>query len=126
MSIFNFAGGSTTVSLLAAASCANTAAATGTGVDLIDYDAPIIITQNHGVSTGTLDGKIQDSADNSSFADISVSGVTATFTQSTTTADVKSLVINPKTVRRYIRYLGTVGTGPQVVGVTMVGIKKTV
>lgn len=122
MSQFNFPGNSTTVSLLTAVSAANTAAATGTGVDLLDYEGPVVIVQNHGVSTGTLDGKIQDSADNSSFAD--VAGLT--FTQSTTTADIKSLVVQSKQVRRYIRYLGTVGTGPQVVSVSMTGVKKTV
>lgn len=119
---FNFPGNSTTTCLLASASCANTAAATGTGVDLRDYEGPVVIVQNHGTSTGTLDGKIQDSGDNASFAD--VSGLT--FSQSTTTADVKSLVVQSKQVRRYIRYLGTVGTGPQVVGVCMVGVKKSV
>ena len=122
MSQFNFPGNSTTAVLLAAASCANTAAATGTGVDLQDYEGPVVIVQNHGTSTGTLDGKIQDSADNSSFADVSG----ATFTQSTTTADVKTLVLQSKHVRRYIKYVGTVVTGPQVVGVTMTGVKKSV
>ena len=122
MSQFNFPGNATTTTLLAAVSAANTAAATGTGVDLLDYEGPMLVTQNHGVSTGTLDGKIQDSADNSAFAD--VAGLT--FTQSTTTADTKTLVIQSKQVRRYVRYLGTVGTGPQVVGVTMSGVKKSV
>ena len=122
MSQFTFPGNSTTVVMLAAASCANTAAATGTGVDLNDYEGPVIVVQNHGTSTGTLDGKIQDSADNSSFAD--VSGLT--FTQSTTTADIQSLVVQSKQVRRYIKYVGTVGTGPQVVGVSMTGQKKSV
>ena len=112
MSQFNFPGNATTAVMLAAASCANTAAATGTGVDLKDY----------GTGTGTLDGKIQDSANNSSFAD--VSGLT--FTQSTTTADIQSLVVQSKQVRRYIRYVGTIVTGPQVVGVSMSGVKKSV
>ena len=122
MSQFNFPGNATTTTLLAAASCANTAAATGTGVDLLDYEGPMLVTQNHGVSTGTLDGKIQDSADNSSFAD--VAGLT--FAQVTTTVNTQSIVIQSKQVRRYVRYLGTVGTGPQVVGVTMSGVKKSV
>lgn len=124
MSQFNYASGATCASLLTSVSAANTAAATGTGVDLIDYDTSVMIVQNHGTSTGTLDGKIQDSADNSSFADISVTGVTSTFTQETTTAGIQVLALNPKSVRRYIRYVGTVGTGPQVVGVSLVGIKK--
>lgn len=122
MSQFNFPGNSTTTVLLAAASCDNTAAATGTGVDLKDYEGPVVIVQNHGTSTGTLDGKIQDSANNSSFADVTG----AVFTQETTTAGVQSLVLQSKQVRRYIKYVGTVGTGPQVVGVTMTGVKKSV
>lgn len=122
MSQFNFPAGSTAINLLTAASCANTAAATGSGVDLNDYEGPILVIQNHGVSTGTLDGKIQDSADNSSFAD--VSGLT--FTQETTTAGTQKISFDRKLVRRYIKYVGTVGTGPQVVGVTAVGFKKTV
>lgn len=122
MSQFNFPGNATTVVMLAAASCANTAAATGTGVDLKDYEGPVLIVQNHGTSTGTLDGKIQDSADNSSFADVAG----ATFAQSTTTADIQALVVQSKQVRRYIKYVGTVGTGPQVVGVSLSGVKKSV
>jgi hypothetical protein len=119
MSLFNFAGLATTVSLAPAAS--NAASFNGTGVDLQDYNSPVLIVQNHGVSTGTLDGKIQDSADNSSFADVSG----AVFTQSTTTADVKMLTITPGQVRRYVRYVGTIVTGPQVVSVTLSGVKKT-
>ena len=122
MSQFTFPGNATTVVMLAAASCDNTAAATGSGVDLRDYEGPVLIVQNHGTSTGTLDGKIQDSANNSSFAD--VSGLT--FTQSTTTADIQSLVVQSKQVRRYIRYVGTIVTGPQVVGVSLSGVKKSV
>lgn len=122
MSQFTFPGNATTTVMLAAASCANTAAATGTGVDLKDYEGPVLIVQNHGTSTGTLDGKIQDSADNSSFADVAG----ATFTQSTTTADIQALVVQSKQVRRYIKYVGTVGTGPQVVGVSLSGVKKSV
>lgn len=122
MSQFNFPGNSTVTSLLTAVSAADTAAATGSGVDLQDYEGPVVITQNHGVSTGTLDGKIQDSANNSSFAD--VSGLT--FTQETTTEGIQKLVVQSKQVRRYIKYVGTVGTGPQVVSVSMVGVKKSV
>jgi hypothetical protein len=119
MSLFNFAGLATTVSLSAAASNASTV--TGAGVDLQDYNSPVLIVQNHGTSTGTLTGKIQDSADNSTFDD--VAGLA--FTQSTTTADVKMLTLTPGQVRRYIRYVGTIVTGPQVLSVSMSGVKKT-
>ena len=118
----NFPGNATVVSLLSPVSAANTAAATGSGVDLMDYEGPIIITQHHGLSTGTLDGKIQDSADNSSFADVTG----ATFTQETTTVGVQKLALQSKQVRRYIKYVGTIVTGPAIVGVSMSGVKKTV
>lgn len=123
MSQYTYPGNATVVTLLASGSAANTAAATGTGVDLLDYDGPILITQNHGLSTGTLDGKIQDSADNSAFADIVPA---AAFAQETTTVGIQKLALQAHQIRRYIRYVGTVGTGPQVVGVSFSGVKKNV
>lgn len=121
MSIFNFASGASVVSLSASASQASTV--TGAAVDLQAYDAPVAIIQNHGTGTGTLDGKIQDSADGSTgWADVSG----ATFTQSTTTADCKVMALNPKNAKRYIRYVGTIVTGPQNVAVQLVGVKKSV
>lgn len=119
---FNFAGNATVVNLLSPVSAANTAAATSTGIDLIEYDSPVVVTQHKGLGTGTLDGKIQDSADNSSFAD--VAGLT--FAQETTAVGIQKLAVNPKSVRRYIRYLGTIVTGPQIVGVSVAGVKKSV
>ena len=118
MSLFNFPGGSTTEVLAAAQSAASTV--TGTGVDLKDYEGPVLVVQNGGAGTGTLDGKIQDSADNVTFAD--VAGLT--FAQKGTAAGTQSLVVQSKQVRRYIRYVGTVVTGPQLVAVTATGVKK--
>lgn len=121
MSQFNYAGAATAVNLSASASQASTV--TGAAVDLLDYEGPVAIIQNHGTGTGTLDGKIQDSADGSTgWADVAG----AAFTQSTTTADVKVLALNPKQIRRYIRYVGTIVTGPQNVAVSLVGVKKSV
>jgi hypothetical protein len=123
MSQFNFPGNSTTVALLAAASCANTAAATGSGVDLLDYEGPVVIVQNHGTGTGTLDGKIQDSADGATdWQDVTGGG----FTSVTTTAAIESKVLNRSAIRRYVRYVGTIVTGPQVVGVVAIGVPKSV
>lgn len=123
MSQFNYPGNATVVNLLTPVSAANTAAATSAaGVDLLDYEGPVLVTQHHGVGTGTIDGKIQDSADNSAFAD--VAGLT--FTQDTTTASVKALVVQSKQVRRYIRYVGTIVTGPHLIAVSLSGVKKSV
>jgi hypothetical protein len=52
-----------------------------------------------------MDVKIQDSADNSTFAD--VSGYT--LTQVTTTDSLQSLSIDKRLVRRYVRAVFTIG-----------------
>lgn len=121
MSQFNFPSAANVVNLSASASQASTV--TGAALDVRGYEGPMAIVQNHGTGTGTLDGKIQDSPDGSTgWGDVSG----ATFTQSTTTADAKVLVLNPRATRGYIRYVGTIVTGPQNVGVTLIGVNKSV
>lgn len=93
-----------------------TATVTGTGVDIKGAEGDILINQSVGTVTGTsptLDTKIQDSADNSSWSDVSG----ATFTQVTATPStanaVTSLVLQSRTLRRYVRAVGTItGTSP--------------
>lgn len=104
---------------------ARTATVTGSGIDLKDYIGGYEITQDVGAVSGTsptLDGKIQDSADNSSFADVSG----ATFTQVTTSDKIQSIRIDVDAVRRYIRYVGTIaGTSPSfTMGVNGRGVKQ--
>lgn len=123
MSMYTFPGNSTVMTLLAAVSAANTAAATGSAVDLRGYEGAVEITQCKGAGTGTLDGKIQDSADGSTdWQDVTG----ATFTQAGTGANTQAIALNANSVRRYIRYVGTIATGPQLVAVTAVGVPKSV
>lgn len=93
------------------APAARTTSANGTGVDLRGATDVLVILTN-GTTSGTsptLDVKIQDSADNSSFAD--VSGLT--FSQITAAADPATLQVDPRAVRRYIRAVATIaGTSP--------------
>lgn len=92
-----------------------TATVTGTGVDLSPYvntvNTNLKIVADVGTVTGTtptLDIKIQDSDDNSSFSDITG----ATFTQITATG-AGAVKIHTKTNKRYIRAVGTIaGTTP--------------
>ena len=56
-------------------------------------------------SSPTYNVKIQDSADNSTFADVTG----ATFTQVTSTASQQKLTINANDVQRYIRAVATIG-----------------
>ena len=96
----------------AAVSAARTATVTGTGFDVSAYNGNITFVQAIGTVSGTtptLDGKIQDSADDSSYADVSG----ATFTQVTASTNVQSLNVDTRSVRKYLRYVGTIaGTTP--------------
>lgn len=85
------------------------ATANGTGVDLQPYHGQMAIVVDAKNSSGTLptlDVKLQDSADNSSFADISPA---VAITQVTTVASVQKLVVNVQSIRRYVRIVQTLG-----------------
>ena len=101
------------------------ASANRTGVDLVDYEGDImaILDAEAGGASITYAVKIQDSADNSSFAD--VSGLAFTTTDANT-ALRETLRINSDEVRRYIRAVITVagGTGTGAVSVVALGSKK--
>ncbi|MGZ3743855.1 MAG: hypothetical protein ACXVB1_00255 [Pseudobdellovibrionaceae bacterium] len=104
-----------------------TANGNGNGVDLQQYTGEIaLILDCHNVAgvTPTMDVKIQDSADNSSFADISPA---VAFTQVTTTDFAQKIAVNKDEIRRYIRAVKTIGgtSSPQyLVSVKAVALKK--
>lgn len=122
--IQNSAVGATSISLSAPASQGSTV--TGTGVDIRDYEGYLIVTQQVGVVTaGSITGKLQDSDDNSTgWADVTG----ATFTAVTTSNDplTESITIHVNAVKRYVRYVGTIVTGPALVGVSAVGATKNI
>lgn len=111
----------TAVTVLTPGSKANTAAATSSGVDTQAYEGDVLVLAASGAITGTLDGVIHDSADNSSFA--AVSGLV--FTQVTAADQIATLRVPKRLVRRYIKYVGTVVTGPVLLSVVMMGQLKT-
>jgi len=102
-----------------------TATANRTGVDLVDYEGDImaVLDAEAGGAGITYAVKIQDSADNSSFADVSGLAFTTT---TANTALRETLRINSDEVRRYIRAVITVagGTGAGAVSVIALGSKK--
>ena len=85
-----------------------TATFNSTSLDTKDYEGDILVTEDVSTVSGTsptLDGKIQDSADDSSFAD--VTGYT--YAQRTATGAPATVRVDKRKVRRYIRYVGTIG-----------------
>ena len=103
-----------------------TADANGAGADLQGYQGVLKIVLDSGAGGGTtptLDVKIQDSADNSTFADVSGK----VFTQVTgASASIQSLAIDTRAVRRYIRAaLAITGTSPTFgLAVAVIGQKQ--
>ena len=91
------------------APAARTATANGTGVDLKDYIGQAKVILHSALGTGTtptLDVKLQDSDDNSTFADITG----ATFTQVTdAAASLQAIGVDVDKVKRYVRAVATIG-----------------
>lgn len=116
----NFPGNATTTALLASASAASTAAATSAAFDLQQYEGPVLVLQNKGAGTGTLDGKLQHSDDGATgWTDAGIA-----FAQAGATAQLQARYFNASSTKRFVRYVGTIATGPHLLGVTLSGVKK--
>lgn len=118
--------GVTTLQLLASVDAAATAnASTVTGIDVLDYEGYLIVTQNVGLLDG---GSITGTVITSASSDLSSPTTVGTFTAVTTSTDpaAQSISIELNKCQRYIGYVGTIVTGGALVGCTAVGKKKTV
>ncbi len=83
----------------------------------------MILDAEAGGSGITYAVKVQDSADNSTFADVTDAAFTTT---TANTALVETLTVNTDEIKRYARAVITVagGTGAGAVSVTALGRKK--
>ena len=82
-----------------------TATVTSPAVDLQQFIGVLRVGQTVGAAAGTLDGKIQDSADNVNFND--VAGLV--FPTVTAANTAQNLQVDTRAVRRYIRHVATIG-----------------
>jgi hypothetical protein len=122
--MFNVNKGTAALQLLAAST--RTATATGTGLDKASYTGRGMVVVNIGTVTGTTptcDVKIQDSADNSTFADVSG----ATLAQQTATG-IGSFAVDLDSTNRYLRVVATIaGTTPSFpIAVSLIAKKRVV
>jgi len=92
--------------------------------DLKDFDGDIQIILDSGAaaSSGTMTGKIQDSADGSTgWADVTGGGFTAV----AQAVSKQVLTINRDGIKRYIRFVGTIAaSGTTTYSVNGYGLKK--
>jgi len=103
----------------------STTTANSTGVDLLPYEGKMLCTLDAeaGGSGITYAVKLQDSADNSSFTDLSGAAFSTT---AANTASVQKIAVNIDDARRYVRAVITVagGTGAGAVSVKGVAFPK--
>jgi hypothetical protein len=123
MGICSADDGSTLVQVLLPGSKADTAAASSGWIDCRSYIGTIVFDVSTDTITGTLAGKIQGASDSGGTGAADISG--ATHTNVTTANQVRSIVV-PATAAPYMKYVGTVTTGPVVASVTLRGRKATV
>ena len=115
------------VVLLSPADHANTAAATGSWTDVRTYEGDACVIQQTGVVTaGTVAGKIQHADDSGGTNAEDLTGATFTSVGTSTDLDAQKITIRPSSTRGFIRYVGTIGTGPAIVGATLLARTDTV
>lgn len=92
--------------------------------DLKDFDGDIqlILDSGAAAASGTMTGKIQDSADGSAgWADVTGGGFTAV----AQAASKQVLTVNRDAIKRYIRFVGTIASsGTTIYSVNGYGLKK--
>lgn len=121
----NEASAALSINLLSPVSAANTAAATGAWIDIgtTPLEGYVMFTLNIGALTGSMTSLIQD-------ADDGVGTNLATVANSTfaaaVTNTVQKVVVLRTGMRRFIRFIGTVVTGPVLLSVTAHCRAKTV
>lgn len=87
------------------APAARTATANGTGVDLANKDGAMVVFQVGTITDGTHTPKLQDSADNSTFADVAAADQVGTLAALASNVNQRVSYIGTK---RYIRAVSTV------------------
>lgn len=126
--LLNQASAATATSLIDAASCANTAAATsgaGKWLDVRPYDGEILVTQQIGAVAGSITGKLQSASDANGTGAADIVG--ATFTIVSAANNTQTYALDPKkVVGGFLGYVGTIVTGPVLTSVVAAGKKKIV
>lgn len=97
-------------------------ASNGAGIDTTLYEGGLAFALSCGTigASATVDLKIQDSADNSTFADLA----TPLAITQLVAAGFAKLDVRTRQTRRYVRFVMTVGVAASVVAVVFVGQKR--
>jgi hypothetical protein len=128
MSLANQAIAETPLLLLAPVSAANTAAATSAWTAVAGYEGIVSVHVHVGVITGTLDITFATNDAASDSGEDLIVPLGGALAQITTSNDVAVYKVNfdARVIQGYLKVIGTIVTGPAIIGYTLVGRKKTV
>lgn len=118
--------GAVATKLLNPASAADTAGATGSWVAIpAGHEGDIEFVQEVGAITGSITGKIQTADDNSgtNAADVTLNEAANFGLVNSSNAAVRRSV-QRSALSLYVRFVGTIVTGPAIVGCSMFSVPK--
>jgi len=90
------------------------------------YEGDLVIVQSAGILTGTLTPTIEDATDGAGAGAAAMTPNEGAFTVVTTSNDPmqEKRTIPAGSTRGWIRYVGTIVTGPALIGVTLLAHPK--
>jgi hypothetical protein len=125
----NQASALSVVTLLNSVSCANTAAATSAYVAIgADADGDVLVVINVGTITGTIDFTFDTATDSGGTGTAGIVPAAGALAQITTSNDNACYLARfPKAkTKGFLRVVGTIVTGPALLGYAMLKRNKTV
>lgn len=128
MSLASQASGITNTLLLASQSAANTAAATSAWTQVTNAEGEVEIVINVGTITGTITFTFETATDGSGTGSAAITPLDGALAQVTTANDVAvyRARFDARRLAGYIRCVGTIVTGPALVGYVLRHRPKTV
>lgn len=106
------------------ASCLNTAAATSAWIDCTDYVGDIVIVHQAGAITGTLTATLAHASDVAGTGSTAIVPTEGAFTVVSAANKIEKRSVPATAIQGWLQYIGTVGTGPVILGVHLMATKK--
>lgn len=107
-------------------SAANTAAATSAWIDVRQYEGDIVFVQASGALTGSITGGIEDATDGAGTGAAAMTPNEGAYTLVNSANAAQRRSVNANATRGWVRYVGTIVTGPCIASVVMLATPKSV
>ncbi len=116
------AKGANTQQMLESKNCANTVTATSGWIDTRAYQGTLLVIQSIGAITGNIAGALNTAEANNGLNEAAMTFDDGNnFTLANAANNLQAKTVDARKSKGWIKYVGTIGTGPAVVGVTVTG-----